>query len=116
MGGTVKATRSSVEPCCEGQVSPVFDDDAAANAEIAAICKALAHPARVQVLRHLLDAGTCVFGSLADVVPLAPSTVAQHLKQLKASGLVQQWDDGQHSCYCVSRERINTLRTLLGAL
>ena len=116
----MKKSPPSAERCCGSEASPrtarLRPGDAAANAEVAAICKALAHPARVQVLRHLLDAGTCVFGSLADVVPLAPSTVAQHLKQLKAAGLVQQWDDGQHSCYCVSRERIETLRQFLGAL
>jgi ArsR family transcriptional regulator, arsenate/arsenite/antimonite-responsive transcriptional repressor len=116
----VKKTRASGETCCEGEPAPRpatgQRDDAAANAEIALICKALAHPARVQVLRHLLKAGTCVFGSLAEVVPLAPSTVAQHLGQLKSAGLIEQWDAGQHSCYCISRERIETLRNLLSAL
>lgn len=120
IGGPVKKSRPSAETCCKEGAAPRAAtgkrDDAAANAEIAAMCKALAHPARVQVLRHLLHAGTCLFGSLADIVPLAPSTVAQHLGQLKAAGLVEQWDDGQHSCYCIRRERIETLRNLLGAL
>ena len=84
--------------------------------ELATLCKALAHPARVAILRHLLVADTCVFGSLADVVPLAPSTVAQHLAQLRSAGLIRQWDDGVRSCYCAAPERVAALRRLLDGL
>ena len=84
--------------------------------EIAALCKALAHPARVAILRRLLAADNCVFGALADLVPLAPSTVAQHLAQLRAAGLIRQWDDGAHSCYCVETERLAVLRSMLEEL
>lgn len=117
----MNATESPASPCC-GQthcdcsapaapaLQPVDDKD------LAALCKALAHPARIAILRRLLAADTCVFGTLADLVPLAPSTVAQHLTQLRAAGLIRQWDDGAHSCYCVERERLSTLRSMLGKL
>jgi ArsR family transcriptional regulator len=88
----------------------------AADEELATLCKALGHPARVAILRHLLNADSCVFGSLAEVVPLAPSTVAQHLAQLKTAGLICQWDDGARSCYCADRTRVAALRQLLGGL
>ena len=95
-----------------GASSPRPADDR----EIAALCKALAHPARVAILRRLLAADNCVFGALADLVPLAPSTVAQHLAQLRAAGLIRQWDDGAHSCYCVETERLSALRSMLEKL
>ncbi len=92
-------------------IDPATPDD-----ELASLCKALAHPARVAILRHLIAADTCVFGSLADVVPLAPSTVAQHLAQLRNAGLIRQWDDGARSCYGAAPERVATLRHLLDGL
>jgi ArsR family transcriptional regulator len=72
-----------------------------ADAELARLCRALAHPARVAILRRLTAAGTCVFGDVAAITGLAPSTAAQHIAQLKAAGLIRQWDDGRRSCYCV---------------
>ena len=55
----------------------------------AAICKALAHPARLRILRHLKRIDRCVCGEIVTVLPLAQSTVSQHLKILKAAGLVR---------------------------
>ena len=54
--------------------------------ELALLCKALAHPARVKLLRHLAGIGTCYFGSLSDLLELAPSTVSQHVSILKDAG------------------------------
>lgn len=76
----------------------VFEADLAALAEVA---KALAHPARLAILQTLAQRGTCICGQIVDVLPLAQATVSQHLKALKASGLVQGEVDGPRSCYCV---------------
>lgn len=84
--------------------------------EIAMLCKALAHPARVQLLKYLAAYGACHFGNLADVLPLAPSTISQHVTILKQAGLILGASDEQRVCYCVNPERIAQLKALVGAL
>ena len=80
------------------------------------MCKALAHPARLQLLRHLIDHGECYFGSLADVLPLAPSTISQHVSILKETGLIEGSSDLQRVCYCVNQERLQQLKRAIGEL
>lgn len=84
--------------------------------EIAMLCKALAHPARVQLLRYLAAYGACYFGSLADVLPLAPSTISQHVSILKQAGLILGSSDEQRVCYCVNPEKLAQLKQLINAL
>lgn len=84
--------------------------------EIAMLCKALAHPARVQLLVYLASYGACYFGSLAEVLPLAPSTISQHVTILKQAGLILGSSDEQRVCYCVNPERIQQLKQLIGLL
>ena len=84
--------------------------------DLARMCKALAHPARLQLLRHLIDYGECYFGSLADVLPLAPSTISQHVSILKEAGLIEGSSDVQRVCYCVNKERLDQLKLAIGAL
>lgn len=84
--------------------------------DLARMCKALAHPARIQLLRHLIDYGECYFGNLADVLPLAPSTISKHVSILKEAGLIEGSSDVQRVCYCVNRERLQRLQATIGAL
>lgn len=83
------------------------------EADLALLCKALGHPARVRLLKHLADFGACYFGSLADVVGLAPSTTSQHVTILKEAGLICGSSDVQRVCYCINPERIAQLRSLI---
>lgn len=80
------------------------------------MCKALSHPARVQLLRHLIDHGECYFGNLADVLPLAPSTISKHVSILKEAGLIEGSSDVQRVCYCVNKERLAQFKNVLGQL
>ncbi|MCA1247025.1 helix-turn-helix transcriptional regulator [Massilia sp. MS-15] len=101
--------------CCPSSPS----DSPAAEIDIddlARLCKALSHPARVQLLRHLINHGECYFGSLADVLPLAPSTISQHVTILKEAGLIEGSSDVQRVCYCVNRERLQALKRMIGVL
>ncbi len=77
------------------------------------ICKALAHPARIQILAHLKDIDQCVCGQLVEVLPLAQSTVSQHLKILKTAGLVQGEVEGPRTCYCINHDAVAELKDLL---
>lgn len=84
--------------------------------ELATMAKALAHPARVQIVRLLARRGTCICGEIVDELPLAQSTVSQHLKILKESGLVQGEVDGPRTCYCIDPKGLRRLKALVGAL
>src|SRR4051812_8245213 len=84
--------------------------------ELAKLAWAIAHPARVKILSILLARSTCVCGELVDAMPLAQSTVSQHLKILKESGLVQGEIDGPKVCYCVNPPAFARLKELVAAL
>lgn len=84
--------------------------------EVAMLCKALAHPARVQLLRYLAAYGACYFGSLTDVLSLAPSTISQHVTILKQARLILGSADEQRVCYCVNPERLEQFKQLIGGL
>ncbi len=86
------------------------------TAKLAMLLKALAHPARIQLLRHLSSYGRCYFGSLADVVGLAPSTTSQHVKVLKEAGLILGSAEEQRTCYCINPARLAELKQLVQAL
>lgn len=102
--------------CAPASCTPAPLDEPLDEEDLALLCKALAHPARVQLLRHLASVGTCYFGSLADIVGLAPSTTSQHVKVLKEAGLLLGSAEEQRTCYCVNPERMAVLKRLVGAL
>lgn len=84
--------------------------------DLAAMLKALGHPARLRLVKHLADHGSCVFGDLSDVLPLAPSTISQHVSILKAARLIEGSSDLRRVCYCIKPERLLALKDLLARL
>jgi len=105
--------------CCgtepEGGVGPGLKE-LGTDEEVARLAWAVAHPARVRLLRILLARTSCVCGELVEQMPLAQSTVSQHLKILKEAGLVQGEIDGPKVCYCVNRAGLARLKRLIAAL
>jgi DNA-binding transcriptional ArsR family regulator len=95
-------------------VTPMDTDLTAVDA--ARMCKALGHPARIGILRQLLREERCICGRIVEVLPLAQSTVSQHLKVLKEAGLIIGEVEGPRTCYCADRQRLATLATALSAL
>ena len=77
------------------------DHFTAADQEIAAIAKALGHPARIAILRLLAARQSCICGDIVQELPISQSTVSQHLKELKEVGLVRGEIDGPRVCYCL---------------
>ena len=69
---------------------------------LAALAKALGHPARIAILKLLISKKSCICGDIVEELPLSQSTVSQHLKELKKVGLVQGDIDGPRVCYCVN--------------
>ena len=86
------------------------------DAELARLAKALAHPARVAILKRLLAHGECVCGEIVSGLPLAQATVSQHLKVLKEAGLVQGEVDGPRVCYCVNPKAVRRVQELINGL
>src|SRR5262245_16773929 len=90
---------------------PGPDDEA-----LAELAWALAHPIRVRILRILIEKDACVCGELVDLLPVAQSTVSQHLKIMKDAGLVQGEVDGPKMCYCVNPLALARCKKLLSDL
>lgn len=105
-----------MEPSCCDTPTRVPTPDPEAEARLAGFCKALGHPHRVRILRFLIAQEACFAGQIADQLPVAASTVSQHLAHLKKAGLVQGEIDGPRRCYCVAPEALAELKALVGAL
>jgi DNA-binding transcriptional ArsR family regulator len=84
--------------------------------KVAAYAKALAHPARVAILRLLLKKQSCICGDIVDELPLSQSTVSQHLRELKESGLIKGDVDGVKVCYCIDEKEWEHAKHHLEAL
>ncbi len=95
---------------------PVPKAEAQANEVLAGLARAIAHPARVSILRLLVRKEGCIVGDIVDELPLAQSTVSQHLKQLKGAGLIRGEVDGPRVCYCVEPGAVALLKALVEAL
>jgi ArsR family transcriptional regulator len=101
-------------PAGGAKAAPVARSDA--DRELAALSKAVGHPARVRILRVLAHRTTCVCGDLVGALPLAQSTVSQHLKVLKQAGLVRGTIDGPRVCYCIEPRVLRRWKALVAEL
>lgn len=107
------------ELCCppakaDVDLRPVEGADA--DEELARLAKAIAHPVRIQILRRLSREQACVCGDLVGKLPLAQSTVSQHLKVLKDAGMIRGEVDGARICYCLEPAALRRVKALVGAL
>lgn len=87
--------------------SEIFTDK---QNRLADMMKALAHPARIAIIQHLVKAKACICGDLVDELGLAQATISQHLKELKRAGLIQGTIDGTSVCYCIDPKTWNQFR------
>lgn len=78
----------------------------------AELMKALGHPARIAIVELLAERNTCICGDITDELPLAQSTVSQHLKALKNAGIITGEIDGVRTCYCLDEEGIKEVSRL----
>jgi len=93
--------------------SEIFSDK---QNKLAGMMKALAHPARVAIIQHLIKANACICGDLVDELGLAQPTISQHLKELKNAGLIQGTIEGTSVCYCIDPKAWNYYQKEIGAL
>jgi predicted transcriptional regulator len=78
--------------------------------------KAIAHPARIAILQHIIKANACICGDLVDELGLAQATISQHLKELKNAGLIQGTIEGVSVCYCINQKAWKALQLELNVL
>lgn len=95
---------------------PASSKEALNDEALARLFKALGHPARIRLLKYLIGEGECFFGDLSTIVPLAASTISQHVTILKEAGLILGSADEQRTCYCVNPDGIASLKRLVDAL
>jgi len=86
------------------------------EARTVAILRAIAHPARFRIVKLLAARQACVCGDLVDELPLAQSTVSEHLKVLKDAGVVRGTIEGPNTCYCLEPAALAWLKREFGAL
>jgi DNA-binding transcriptional ArsR family regulator len=90
-----------------------FDPALVRAAEVA---KALAHPVRIRILELLASRRGCICGGLVDKLPLAQSTVSQHLKELREAGLIRGDVEGPRTCYCLDARAVAEARDLIAGI
>ncbi len=126
MKGISKQTRSAPpsDPaaCCPPERPGALDRlaapvaDPAADEELAAFAKALGHPVRVRILRMLASKDARMCSHIVDELPLAQSTVSEHLRILRHAGLVQANEERPRVGYCIVPSALKRLKALLEAM
>lgn len=86
-----------------------FDEE---QMKIARFAKAMGHPVRIYVLELLSKQSCCYSGDLSEILPIAKSTLSQHLKELKDAGLIQGETEAPKIKYCIHRENWEIARKL----
>ena len=84
--------------------------------KFAKIFKALGHPTRVMIVEHLIKINSCVCGEIVNIFPFSQSTISQHLKLLKESGIVHGEIEGPKTCYCVDLDVLNQFKKYVSNL
>ena len=84
--------------------------------ELAVLVKAMAHPTRLWILQFLASQQCCFSGEIADELPIARSTISEHLRQLKEAGLIQGEIEHPKIRYCINPEKWDRVKHLLDTL
>ena len=88
----------------------------ATSEEIATVAKALGHPARIHIVRLLLEKQSCIGCDIVEEVGLAQSTVSEHLRILRAAGVIHGEIERPRVCYCLNPDSLRPLAALLNAV
>ena len=84
--------------------------------QLAKIFKALGHPTRIKIIEHLNKINTCICGEIVDIFPFSQSTISQHLKLLKESGIVCGEVEGPKTYFCVDKAVLNEIKDYIQKL
>ena len=112
----IRRARPRSPACCPPEVASapaLRPDDPTADARLAAFAKALGHPTRVRILRLLASRDAQMCCHLVDELPLAQSTVSEHLRIMRSAGLVRTSTEGPRGGYCLVPGALTQLKQLL---
>jgi ArsR family transcriptional regulator len=112
---------SNTELCCPPEAAPEAISLASlegteADEELAKLAKAIGHPARVRILRLLSRKEARVCSQIVDELPLAQSTVSEHLRILKEAGLVRGSQEGPRVGYCIHFDGLRRLKAMVAII
>ena len=84
--------------------------------EMSEILKAFGHPARLEIVKFLINSPTCICGDIVEFLPLSQSTVSKHLSDLKNAGIIKGTISGNSICYCLDERTINKLQDFISII
>ncbi len=84
--------------------------------QIAAIAKAISHPARIAILQYLVKVNSCVCGSIVEEIGLSQSTISQHLKELKKMDIIKGDVSGASVCYCINGKKMEEVGAIFNQM
>ncbi|GET25105.1 helix-turn-helix transcriptional regulator [Prolixibacter sp. NT017] len=93
----------------ENMIKDIFTEE---QHRLARVAKALGHPVRIYILDLLSRQSCCYSGDLSEELPIAKSTLSQHLKELKDAGLIQGEIEAPKIKYCLNREKWSEAKIL----
>lgn len=109
-------TTIDAEACCDAPPPPALTAARPDDETLAALAKAVGHPVRIKILRLLARRKACVTGDVVAELPLAQSTVSEHLRVLREVGLIQGEVDGPRTRYCISGAGLAALKAGIAGL
>lgn len=83
---------------------------------LAKIFKALGHPTRIKIIELLRKTDSCICGQIVEIFPYSQSTISQHLKLLKDSGIVCGTVEGPKTCYCINKELLERIKEYVAGI
>lgn len=84
--------------------------------EMSEILKAFGHPARLEIVKFLIDSPACICGDIVEFLPLSQSTVSKHLSELKKIGIIKGTISGNSICYCLNESTLQKLQSFITIL
>jgi ArsR family transcriptional regulator len=116
----VLSKASNAEFCCPAdpveEVSLQTLEGPGADETLARLGKAIGHPARIRILRLLSRKEARVCSQIVDELPLAQSTVSEHLRILREAGLVRSTQDGPRAGYCINFDGLRRLKAMVAII
>lgn len=101
---------AAYEPCCTLEVEGQEQD------KLTTMFKALGNPVRFEIMKYLLTHPSCITGDIVEHLPLAQSTVSQHLKVLREAGWIAGTVEGPAVSYCLDDDNIAWFREKVGEI
>ena len=84
--------------------------------EMSEILKAFGHPARLEIVKFLINSPICICGDIVEFLPLSQSTVSKHLSELKKAGVIKGSISGNSICYCLNDSTLKKLQNFINII